>query len=365
MARTRNIKPSFFKNEHLAECDPLTRLLFVGLWTLADSDGRLECRPLRIKAELFPYDNCDIVAMLEQLRERGFIRAYAAGDARFIDIPAFCSHQRCHPSEASNGFPSFEDGRAVNFHGEQLFFTAGLVEVEKVTFSAAKPEAVKNNCEQGKITASCALPSLSSFPSSNPSILKSSNPLARSETRPPRSRSKPSDSISWSSSGGWEGITDDDRAAWRTAYPACDIAGELARMGEWLRSNPAKAKKSRWRAFVTAWMTRSQDKGGGQASNRPGDRPPTTGVSSRRWRDDAQANMTDAQYAAWGRTQRPTGMARTLSNAISLRERNSAAQTTNARPGANAEPGGDDDEAGIEYEPDPVRDGWIGSDGRP
>jgi hypothetical protein len=72
MARTRSLKPSFFKNEHLAECEPMARLLFAGLWTLADSQGRLECRPLRIKAELFPYDNCDIVALLGQLELRRF-----------------------------------------------------------------------------------------------------------------------------------------------------------------------------------------------------------------------------------------------------------------------------------------------------
>lgn len=189
--------------------------------------------------------------------------------------------------------------------------------------------------------------------------------VATTETRRPRSRSLPSDSISWSSSGGWAGITDEDRTAWRTAYPACDISGELARAAEWLKANPAKAKKSRWRAFVTSWLTRSQNRGGGQPSNRPGDRPAATGVSSRRWRDDACANMTDDQYAAWGRAQRPLGIARTLSNAISLRERNLDAQTTNARLIANAEVVEDGDEAGIEYEPEPVRDGWIGSDGRP
>jgi hypothetical protein len=38
---------------------------------------------------------------------------------------------------------------------------------------------------------------------------------------------------------------------------------------------------------------------------------------------------------------------------------------TNARLIANAEAGEDGEDAGIEYEPDPVRDGWIGSDGRP
>ena len=51
MARSRNIKPSLFKNEVLGVADPLYTILFEGLWVLADREGRLEDRPLRIKAE--------------------------------------------------------------------------------------------------------------------------------------------------------------------------------------------------------------------------------------------------------------------------------------------------------------------------
>jgi hypothetical protein len=90
-------------------------------------------------------------------------------------------------------------------------------------------------------------------------------------------------------------------------------------MGEWLKANPAKARKSLWRAFVTKWLTRSQDRGGGMPSNRPAygeqpRRPPST--SSRSWRDDALANMTDDQYLAWkrtmGRNSTVTGLAASL-----------------------------------------------------
>jgi hypothetical protein len=49
MARARNIKPAFFKNEQLVELGMSTRLLFIGLWCLADREGRLEDRPKRIK----------------------------------------------------------------------------------------------------------------------------------------------------------------------------------------------------------------------------------------------------------------------------------------------------------------------------
>ena len=41
MARARNIKPGFFRNADLAELTFEARLLFIGLWTLADSEGRL------------------------------------------------------------------------------------------------------------------------------------------------------------------------------------------------------------------------------------------------------------------------------------------------------------------------------------
>ena len=54
MARARNIKPGFFLNEELVELPFSTRLLFIGLWTLADRDGRMEDKPKRIKMSLFP-----------------------------------------------------------------------------------------------------------------------------------------------------------------------------------------------------------------------------------------------------------------------------------------------------------------------
>ena len=43
--RARNIKPGFFKNDALAELDFAGRLLFIGLWGIADRAGRLEDRP--------------------------------------------------------------------------------------------------------------------------------------------------------------------------------------------------------------------------------------------------------------------------------------------------------------------------------
>lgn len=60
----------------------------------------------------------------------------------------------------------------------------------------------------------------------------------------------------------WESITDIDKLNWKEAYPACDIDAELKKMGEWIKANPAKGKKSNYRRFIVNWLTKAQDQGG-------------------------------------------------------------------------------------------------------
>lgn len=105
MARARNIKPAFFKNADLVETSFETRLLFVGLWTLADREGRLQDRPKQIKMELFPADNVDVDACLNDLAQFGFITRYVADGKRVIQIVNFSKHQTPHGKEADSELP--------------------------------------------------------------------------------------------------------------------------------------------------------------------------------------------------------------------------------------------------------------------
>lgn len=107
MARARNLKPSFFTNDLLGEIEPLGRLLFAGLWTLADREGRLDDRPKRIKAELLPYDDgANVDALLNELQRRGFILRYEYGDRALIQILAFKKHQNPHVKEPASTIPA-------------------------------------------------------------------------------------------------------------------------------------------------------------------------------------------------------------------------------------------------------------------
>ncbi|MBT2789175.1 hypothetical protein [Paraburkholderia strydomiana] len=106
MGRARTLKGSFFQNEILGALPPLARLLFAGLWTIADRDGRLEDRPLRIAAAILPYDReADVDALLDLLDGSGFIHRYAHGGAHFIQICAWAKHQRPHPHEIASTIP--------------------------------------------------------------------------------------------------------------------------------------------------------------------------------------------------------------------------------------------------------------------
>jgi hypothetical protein len=110
MARARNIKPGFFKNEDLGTADPFVSLLFAGLWTLADKSGILEDRPLRIKAELFPYrDGFDINGYLTVIEQFGLIHRYEVDGVKYIQVAKFKEHQNPHHTEKDSIYPSYSD----------------------------------------------------------------------------------------------------------------------------------------------------------------------------------------------------------------------------------------------------------------
>ena len=119
MARARNIKPSLFKNEILGVADPLLTLLFESLWCLADKEGRLEDRPLRIKAETFPYrDNLDVNGYLTELQRLGFILRYAESGKAVIHVLEFKKHQSPHNTEKPSVLPAYNEKTSI-IHGVQ------------------------------------------------------------------------------------------------------------------------------------------------------------------------------------------------------------------------------------------------------
>lgn len=110
MPRIRSIKIEFFRDEDLAMLSHAHQLLFEGLWVLADRDGRLEDRPLRIHADIFPFNrdrSLDVNVMLDELAagDNPFIVRYVVNGRRLITVINFLKHQRPHHTEPESTLP--------------------------------------------------------------------------------------------------------------------------------------------------------------------------------------------------------------------------------------------------------------------
>lgn len=95
MARIRTIKSELFRDEKLFESEkkyklPL-RIAFVGLLTCCDREGRFHWKPKKLKLDVLPYDDIDMLDVLNALAGSGFIIHYQdhGEDYGFIQHPYF------------------------------------------------------------------------------------------------------------------------------------------------------------------------------------------------------------------------------------------------------------------------------------
>jgi hypothetical protein len=103
-------------NEELADIGPYAQILFIGLWQLADKEGKLEDRPRRIKASIFPYydPKPSIETLLNHLSEHDFIIRYKVGKLKLIIISNFIKHQSPHHTEKNSILPDPCDSPSSN-----------------------------------------------------------------------------------------------------------------------------------------------------------------------------------------------------------------------------------------------------------
>lgn len=108
MARIRTIKPEFWRDEKIMDCAPVERLLFIGLWGLADDYGRYELAPRNIRAELFAEDEISseqVRGMLMDLSAKGLITVYSAEGKDYFYVTNWDKHQRID-NKAKPKYPS-------------------------------------------------------------------------------------------------------------------------------------------------------------------------------------------------------------------------------------------------------------------
>jgi hypothetical protein len=127
------ISPEIWRNEKIGALPDAGRLLFIGIFSQADDDGRLKASPRFLKANIFPYDNDKTEDRIRELRDQcaqlGLIRVYTNGNIEYLDIPGWTQHQRIRKDRYNpSQLPSFEASQVVTIpqpDGNQMT-TAGM-----------------------------------------------------------------------------------------------------------------------------------------------------------------------------------------------------------------------------------------------
>ncbi len=109
MSKIRTVKPELFRHEQLFEAEqssglPL-RLIFIGLFTVVDAEGRFRWRPRQLKLDILPYDEINFSAVLSALSEFGFIQRYEYEGECYGYIPTWRKHQSINQREPESVLP--------------------------------------------------------------------------------------------------------------------------------------------------------------------------------------------------------------------------------------------------------------------
>lgn len=114
MPRRRMIDPQIWRNEKVGSLSDAGRVLFIGIFSQADDDGRLKASPRYLMATIFPYDKDktaeDVKHLRDQCAELGLIRLYTNSKEEYLDIPGWLEHQQIRKDRYNpSTLPSFEE----------------------------------------------------------------------------------------------------------------------------------------------------------------------------------------------------------------------------------------------------------------
>lgn len=102
MARRRLIDPGVWQSGHFKRLNVRQRLLWIGLITVADDEGKLKGEPAAIRASVFPFDNISLQTIegdLQLLQSEGLIDRYKVASDLYIRIVKWKTHQKpSHPT---------------------------------------------------------------------------------------------------------------------------------------------------------------------------------------------------------------------------------------------------------------------------
>lgn len=94
MARIRSVHPSLWTDDDFVSLSAFARLMLIGIWNEADDHGLLPWKPTRLKMRIFPADDVNPRALMEELRKARFIVEIERGGEPYVAVKNFRKFQR-------------------------------------------------------------------------------------------------------------------------------------------------------------------------------------------------------------------------------------------------------------------------------
>ena len=251
MARSRNIKPGIITNDELASTSPFARLVFIYSWMLADYNGNLEYKPVKLKVQTLPYDDDDIDGLVTELERFGFVKRYDENGSRYMHICNFKKHQNPHKNESSRGseIPTPESVDSRNKEKEKAEQDQqdkddsgkDLIEPEPVPSQngTAPADSLSLIPDSGSLIPDTSPNDLGSTPSGESPAAKVESPALEFPTK----------------HGEIYRLDPSFATELKFTYPRIDVTHQLQKARLWLIANPTKQKTLKGMTrFLNNWM---------------------------------------------------------------------------------------------------------------
>lgn len=140
------ITPEYFLDEDLATISAFARLLYIGLWQIADDiNATLPFRPRWIKAQIFPYNDVNIDELLNELINLGKLLPFEKEENKFLFIKNFKKHQRVEKPSKERKYPEYSPPTTQPVGEDSVRARGGLGDEVKISISKVKRSVSKDN----------------------------------------------------------------------------------------------------------------------------------------------------------------------------------------------------------------------------
>lgn len=147
MARKRMIDPNIWQSEDFGKLSTLAKIVFIGLFSLADDEGRGRCNPVYLKSTLFPYEenirSADIDKTLSEISSNMSVVLYSCNGSSYYSLLNWNTFQKIdRPSQSK--IPEYDENTM------QLLFDDNSTNNSRIVVEGSTSNKNKNRIEDNK-----------------------------------------------------------------------------------------------------------------------------------------------------------------------------------------------------------------------